>query len=393
MRIEQTFSTSFTALKLNKVRSFLTMLGVIIGVFSVIILVSIVKGVENYITNEFSSLGSNLIFIMPGKVNFQDDPTKSFTGNKLEYKHVEMIKTQLGDSTVGITPYLEIYQKANYQNKEYNAALTGTDSNNLEVFDLVLKEGRFYTKSEAAGEKKVAVLGYDVAQELFGDRQAVGKQIKMSNTNFEIIGVLEEKSPNYDNLLFIPDTTFKQVFNIKVISTIAVKTKPNINPEDFKREVTLVLRQDMDKNDFTVMTQKDMLETIQSILKILSTVLTVISGISLLVGGIGIMNIMLVAVTERTQEIGLRKALGATSLLIAGQFSFEAIMLSLLGGIIGLILGIIATFIANTWIQAEIPLWSVGLAMGFSLIVGLVFGTYPAIKASRKDPIEALRYE
>ena len=204
---------------------------------------------------------------------------------------------------------------------------------------------------------------------------------------------MEKKSQSYDNIVFAPDTTVKTIFNIKKISSIVIKAKNGVNAEDLKRQVELTLMRDLSKNDFTVMTQKDMLSTVQNIIGLLSTILAAIAGISLVVGGIGIMNIMLVAVTERTQEIGLRKALGATPTNIALQFTLEAIMISLAGGLIGLLLGFLASLVARFWIRAEVPLWSIIMSIGFSLAVGIIFGTYPAIKAARKDPIEALRYE
>jgi putative ABC transport system permease protein len=393
METLQTLKTALNSLRLNRVRTFLTMLGVIIGVFSVIILVSIVRGVENYITDQFSALGSNLVFISPGKVSLQGDPTKSLAGNKLDYKHVEMIDNYLKDQLVGVTPWIELYQNASFKTKNYNAALTGISDKGLEIFDLKLATGRMYTNNEESTKAKVAVIGYDVADKLFGSQKAVGQKIKLGTETFEVIGVMEKKSQAYDNIVFAPDTTVKQTYNIKKISSIVLKTKNGVDAENLKRDVELTLRRDLEKDDFTVMTQKDMLKTIQSVISLLSTILAAIAGISLVVGGIGIMNIMLVAVTERTQEIGLRKALGATPTNIALQFTFEAVVISIAGGLIGLLFGFLASLIARFWINAEVPLWAIALSIGFSLVVGIIFGTYPAIKAARKDPIEALRYE
>lgn len=393
MEIIQTLKTALNSLRLNKVRTALTMLGVIIGVFSVVILVSIVRGVQNYIIDEFNALGSNLIFIAPGKVNLRDDPTKNFVGNKLEDKHVEMISNYLGDEITGITAWVELYQKATYKTKSYNAALTGISDKGFDIFDLKLAAGRTFTNNEEATKAKVAVIGYDVADKLFGNQSPVNKRIKLGNESFEVIGVMEKKSQNYDNIVFAPDTTIKEDFNIKKISSIALKAKSGANTEDLKRNIELTLLRDLEKNDFTVMTQKDMLDTVQQVISLLSTILAAIAGISLVVGGIGIMNIMLVAVTERTAEIGLRKALGATPSNIAIQFTFEAIFISLAGGLLGLLFGFLATLLARIWIQAEVPWWTVVMSIGFSLVVGVIFGTYPAIKAARKDPIEALRYE
>ena len=177
------------------------------------------------------------------------------------------------------------------------------------------------------------------------------------------------------------------------ISAIAIKAKDATNIELTTKEIKMALLRDLKSDEFTLMTQEDMLSSISSILGILTTALAAIAGISLLVGGIGIMNIMLVSVTERTREIGLRKALGATSFNIGLQFLVESVVISVSGGIVGLLLGWIATLIANNWIRAEVPIWAIILAFGFSLFVGIVFGTYPALKASKKDPIEALRYE
>lgn len=389
----ETIRTAVNSLRLNKVRSALTMLGVIIGVFSVVSLVSLVRGFQNYVTDQFNAIGSNLIIVTPGFSGFSDDPSKAYTNNKLEDKHVDMLKTYLSDKFIGISPSIRVGKDLKYKTNEYYSTLSAGNYETKDIFDLQLKSGRFFTKSEEETGAKVIVLGNDVNRELFGTKNSIGEYIKIDNESFLVIGYTKEKGQNFDDRVFLPYTTVKKTFDVTKLSSIVLKAKNNQDIDMLMRDVKLTLMRDMKKDDFSVLSQKDIISSIQNILNVISMGLGAIAGISLLVGGIGIMNIMLVSVTERTKEIGLRKALGATSKNIAFQFIYEAVFLSVVGGFIGLLLGWLLTFALKSFVRAEVPLWSIFLALGFSVLVGVIFGTYPAIKASNKDPIEALRYE
>lgn len=369
------------------------MLGVIIGVFAVATLISIVRGFQNYVTQEFNALGSNLIFVMPGKIDFAGDPSRNFTGNKLKYRHVERIKTDLGDKLSAITPWYELSKRFTYKTKSFYGAVGGINEQVLELFNLDLQSGHFFNRSDIDARARVTVIGSDVQKELFNSKDAVGEKIKIDGTSYSVIGVLESKSPNYDNFAYVPYTTIETEFNMKNVGSMVIKANSGTDVEVIKEEIRHSLLRELKDEDFTVSTQEDLLTRINDILKIIETGLAAIAAISLLVGGIGIMNIMLVSVTERTREIGLIKALGATSKDIAFQFLAESVFISITGGIIGIAAALLATLIARTWLPAEIPLWAAFLSMGFSLLVGVGFGTYPAIKAGQKDPVVALRYE
>jgi putative ABC transport system permease protein len=393
MKFNETLISALTALRANKMRSFLTMLGVIIGVFSVVSLVSLVKGVQNYVTDQFSALGSNLIFITPGKTGLNRDPSYTFTGNKLAKKHVELIQKYASDYIVDITPVITVGKSATFKTRSYYSGVNGVNERYSVISDIKLSKGRFFTQVEERANAKVAVLGYKVEKELFSGINPIGKKIEMNNQLFEVIGVFDQKTKDTDESITIPDTTMERELKVEEYSFLDIKVKSNVDMDVAAKTIQTALLRDLKDDEFTLFTQKDLLKTIQNILQILSLGLGAIAAISLLVGGIGIMNIMLVSVTERVQEIGLRKALGATNVNIGLQFLLEAVMISITGGLIGLSLGFGASLVAQRWIRAEVPWWTVILALGFSVFVGVIFGTYPAIQASKKDPIEALRYE
>ncbi|HXK52808.1 ABC transporter permease [Candidatus Nomurabacteria bacterium] len=392
-RLVEALKTSITALKANKIRTFLTTLGVIIGVFSVVSLVSLGKGAQNYIEDQFNAIGSNLIFVSPGKVDLSDDPAKFFSKNKLAEKHVKLIENALGDKVVAVTPSIRVGQTVQYKTKSFYPTVIGANEQLLLAFDFNVDQGRAFNSSAVSSKSRVAVLGKNVAQELFAGIDPIDKKIKIGKDTFKVVAVLSEKNRNFDDNVYIPYTTAKEVFDVRNFSSIGIKVKDSTQVKAVMREVELTLLKDLKKDDFSVLSQQDILSTIQNVLNILTLGIGAIAGISLVVGGIGIMNIMLVSVTERIREIGLRKALGATSFDIGLQFVIESILLSIIGGLVGLAMGAAVALAARSAVRTEVPFSTVVLAFTFSLVVGVVFGTYPALQASKKDPIEALRYE
>jgi len=395
MSVKEILSTASKALLLNKVRSFLTMLGVIIGVFAVISLVSLVGGVQEYVVSSFEDLGSNLIFIVNGKIEMGQRQTagSALVSTNLKEKHVDMIKSTAEDYVDYITPQSQTYQTIKYKTEEYFLLLLGVNYEANDIFNSNIEKGRYFNRVEQENSSRVVVLGNNLGKKFFGEENPIGKKIKINGKSYEVVGLLAKKSPNYDESVILPYTTVMDEFSATGITSIVVKVKDNVDLEQAQQQIKLALLKDLKEDKFTVMTQEDILESIQNILNMLTIALASISGISLLVGGIGIMNIMLVSVAERTKEIGLRKALGATSSDIKNQFMAEAILISSLGGVLGLLLGWVTTIAIRPLIKAVIPVWAIPLALGFSLAVGIIFGTYPAVNASKKDPIEALRYE
>lgn len=393
MRVSETLSSAIKTLLSNKVRAFLTTLGVTIGVFAVIVLVSFVQGIQNFVIDRFNSLGSNLVLVAPGRASFSRDPAIAFSDNKLDIKHVELINRYVGEHLVGVSPNIRLRKSVQYKTNKYYANVIGGNEKVLTIIDIEIDSGRFFTRAEAETKARVAVIGPTIRKELFGNINPIDKEIKVDDTSFLIIGLTKETGIRSDDSVIIPYSTVQHHLDIKTLSGITAKALDTDNIDFVMKKVRLALLQDLKKDEFTVLSQKDILSSVQNILGILSIGLAAVAGISLVVGGIGIMNIMLVSVTERTREIGLRKALGATSSNIAVQFLIEAVVISLVGGSLGLMLSFLTTFAIQSIIRAVIPWWVVLMAIGFSAIVGVIFGTYPAVQASKKDPVVALQYE
>lgn len=393
--INELFATAFKSLLSNKTRTILTMLGIIIGVFAVITLISVGEGIQNYVTKQFASLGSNLVFVTPGKLNLRGDPGANFLTNKLDEKHLDLVEKYASDYVEHITPLMEIGKTLSYKNKTYYTELQALNELGDKTYNIGLKKGRFFSRNEVSASIKVVVIGSEVEKELFSNQDPVGKSLKIDDKTFEIIGVATEKGSSLDRRVFLPYTSAKKYFNIQRFSALVMRAKASENVDSAMKRVEIALLRDLDEDEFTAISQKDLLGSFTNILSTITLGIGAIAAISLLVGGIGIMNIMLVTVTERTREIGLRKAVGATPNKIAIQFLIEATTLSMLGGAIGMLLAGLTVFLIRTYgnFDATIPSWALILAFFFSLLVGVLFGTYPAIKAAKKDPIEALRYE
>lgn len=412
---KQCIKISYKALLTNKGRSFLTMLGIIIGVGAVIIIMAVGAGAQNLILSEIKSFGTNLVGVLPGGSD-KDGPPASLIGiiiTSLTYDDMVALsdKKNVPDIT-DIVSYYKGVASVSWGANSYDTNISGTTVGYQQVESHQVKTGRFFTKDEELNLSKVAVLGSTVKEELFGDSEAIGQRIKFKKISFEVIGVMKEKGTvamqNYDDQILIPIKTMqKLIAGVNHISFLRAKVNypENINTviEDIKntlRERHDIIKIDGSQDDFTVRSGAQALEVITTVTDALKYFLVAIAAISLLVGGIGIMNIMLVSVTERTREIGLRKAIGANTLDIMSQFLIEAMSVTILGGLIGIIFGgfisflifIIAKLLGYDWVLS-ISIWSILLAVGVCSVVGLIFGLYPAKKASTLDPIEALRYE
>ncbi|MEN9388985.1 MAG: hypothetical protein RLY61_69 [Candidatus Parcubacteria bacterium] len=385
--------TSLTSIRANKLRSFLTMLGVIIGVFAVVSMLSLGVGVQNYIANSFNSLGTNLLLVAPGRFNFRADPSNSFSRNKLEEKHVELIKRYASDVILAVSPSIRTGATIQYRDKEFFGTVIGINYDAINVTNYEVLQGRNISRTDEKAANKYALIGVETKKELFGADKALGKTIKINKESFTIIGEIAKKNQSYDQGVITPVTTVKEVFGIENYSNIAAKLKDPKDDTKARKIMEMALLRDLKADDFTVISQSELLASFQNILGLLTAGIGMIAGISLLVGGIGIMNIMLVSVTERTKEIGLRKAVGATPRVIVIQFLSEAIIISVAGGLIGILLAFLLTASIKSYIEASVPLYAIIIAFVFSVSVGAVFGTYPAIKAGKKDPIEALTFE
>ena len=406
MKLGNLFKVAMNALKRNKMRSFLTMLGIIIGVASVITMLAIGQGSKKSIEDQISSMGSNMLFVMPGTMRMGGVQQGSSGSQRLTVADVNAIKTGC-EAVVAVSPEVRSSGQAVYGSSNWPTTIYGGNEEYLEIKSWSIVSGRNITDSEAKGSAKVCLIGRTVADELFGEGiDPTGETVRFKNIPFKIIGVLKEKGQNsfgqdQDDVLIAPYTTVqKRILAQTHIQSIQMSARSAEESSLAQEQVAEVLRQthklrDNEDNDFTIRSQEELATTMTSVTDILTILLGAIAGISLLVGGIGIMNIMYVSVTERTREIGLRMSLGGRGSDILMQFLFKSILLSVFGGLIGILLGLLASRIVEaltSW-PITVMMGSVILSFVVCTAIGVFFGWYPARKASDLDPIDALRYE
>ncbi len=410
MNLIEGIRVALRGLAANKLRSALTMLGIVIGVAAVVALLAIGQGAQASITSRIQSIGTNVIFVTPGQRS-RGGVSSTANAAPLTLEDSQAIADIVPD-IAAIAPVYSRNQQVVYQDKNTNTNIIGTTPQYTEVSNSYLDMGVFVTDEDVRLASNVAVLGPEVATNLFGNAQAaLGQSIKINRVSFRVVGIMESKGGsgpggNNDTLIYIPISTAYRYFGgraatgaSRVVSTINVSVVSEDKVDAVSDDITWLLRRRHnirnDQDDFSVLKQQDFLDLSNQVTGILTVFLGAIAGISLLVGGIGIMNIMLVSVTERTREIGIRKAVGACQRDILTQFLVEAVVISLLGGLLGIAVGVgVAQLVTLIGLfTAVVSPGSIVLAAGFSVAVGLFFGIWPAQRAAALRPIDALRYE
>jgi putative ABC transport system permease protein len=398
------FTSSWQSLERTRARSALTMLGIVIGILSVILVLSIGEAAQRYIVGQIASFGSDLIVVLNGPKEAGNDPT-GFVSQTLTFEDAKAIQQQSwAKSVIGS---IEQQDAVSGNGVDTTGKITGVMPDFLDFYDLTPKSGVFFSMDDVNARSRVVVLGAEISKTMFGEDEALGKNVKINRLNFRVIGVMPVSGTRgFDNLdknVYIPVTAAQDLYNLKYVQGITFKS--NIVMTDAINRATDLLRNrhkiDIgEDDDFNLQTSDDLIKTVSQITDILKILLSSIAAISLIVGGIGIMNIMYVSVTERTREIGLRKAIGAKSSDVLRQFLAEAVMLTTIGGLIGIALGILITWIAISIINRFQSGWAFGvslpgieLGLGVSMAIGIVFGFAPARRAARLNPIDALRRE
>ena len=412
MSLSENIRLALRALAANKLRAALTMLGIVIGVGAVITLLSVGRGVEKSVSDSFQSIGTNLLFVIPGSPD--DDRDSNPNPKDLTNADAESLLDPIrATDVIAVAPEYDTFAVVEYARADTSTNVWGVPPNFLTVREYAMADGEFFTSTDLAARSRVAVLGQTVVENLFGNEDLpIGATIKIRNIPFKVIGVLASKGGSSfgdsDDVILVPLTTMQErLVNARNregelrVSYITAQVRASDRMDAAAQQISDILRNRhdidfRDEDDFTIITQNDVLSAFGEVTGAITAFLGTIAAISLLVGGIGIMNIMLVSVTERTKEIGLRKAVGAKQRDVLWQFLVEAITLSLVGGVIGIIFGVSLGLLIAQW-QDDLRIviaWDViAMATLFSAAVGLFFGIYPAYRAARLNPIEALRYE
>ncbi len=408
MNILNLFKVSIRAVASNKMRSFLSMLGIIIGVAAVIIMMSIGQGSKESIRKELSTMGTNLITIRPGadmRGGVRRDPSSMQTLKMADYKKIMEEKKFVTD----VSPEVSASGQVVYGNKNTNTTVYGESPEYLDIKQWEVEQGDCFTEEDIRKSAKVAVVGKTIVTELFGENaDVIGKTIRFKSIPLRIVGVLKSKGYNnwgmdQDNVIIAPySMVMKRIAAQTYFSSINCSAITEELSDNAIEELTQILRTQHkikddsgDSDDFTIRSQAEMMQTMSSTMDTVTLILVVAAAFSLLVAGIGIMNIMLVSVTERTKEIGLRMAVGATGMVISLQFLIESILISLTGGVLGVLVGsCVSEFLVPQFgMPSSVPLWSIWVSFGVCVFIGVIFGYIPAQKAANMDPIEAIRHE
>ncbi|MBM0234531.1 ABC transporter permease [Micromonospora sp. STR1_7] len=394
MRVAEAWRVALDALRANRLRSALTMLGVIIGVASVVLLVAIGTGTKQKVEQQVEGLGSNLLLVVPGKIEVGTAPVVS----PLTLKDVDAVSRVVGDpQRVAVTVASGATARAGARSDF--TTVQGVLETTPAVFTRSLARGRYLTGTDVDTSRRVAVLGDSVARALFPDRDPLGQQVTLAGVRFRVIGVFaplgQSLGVDRDDEVHVPVTAAQRLWGTQRVDGIAVKAPDRERIDELGERIVAELNRRHPDTEFSAVTQQQILGVLGDILGVLTGVLTAIAGISLLVGGVGVSNIMLVSVRERTREIGLRKAVGARPRDIGVQFLLEAVLLTTIGGLTGMALGVGTALLVDALspIPAAITWWSLALAFGVSAAVGIVFGVVPAQRAGRLDPVVALRAE
>ena len=412
MKVKYLFQISTKNVGINKSRSVLTVLGIVIGIASIIVIMSLGDGASRLITDQIKGIGSQTIAIEPGREPTSPTDFAQMFSDSLKPKDLDALRIK--ENVPGLVEVMpEVYGgvTGSYENETYRFTILGASDVMVKIMDIKLSQGVFMNEDQVREASGVAVVGGKVKEKLFGADDALGKKIKVKGVNLRVIGVIAKQGGsslmNFNDMVFVPYTTAqKYILGTKHYNEVIVMADPNIPLNQTVQDIKTTLRishniTDPTKDDFYVNTSADLLKRISSVTTALTIFLASVAAISLIVGGIGIMNIMLVSVTERTREIGLRKAIGATEGNILLQFLFEAVILTFIGGIVGVFLGaavsVLFAFAINhfstiVWTYS-FPVNGALLGIGVSTVIGLIFGIFPARRAAKKNPIEALRYE
>lgn len=414
MNYLHTLKTAWSGIWVNKARSSLTILGIVIGVTAIILIVSIGEGAEKLILKQIQGLGADMVVLRPGQEpSGPTDFADTLFSDSVGEKEVDaLLRKENVPDVAAVAPAVMVSGSVSYQGETYRPMMLGWDADFMaRIMDVYPEKGVLFDEIDIKQRAKVVIIGTKVKEELFGDEEALGKNVKIKDHNFRVVAVLPKKGKtmlmDVDSVLVMPYTTAQTYLaGINHYHEVMIRISSPDLVDKAVSDIEITMRElhditDPDKDDFYVESSQGLVEQIGIILSVLTLFLSSVVAISLVVGGIGVMNIMLVTVTERTREIGLRKALGATTGNIMSQFLIEAVTLTVMGGIIGIILGVLLGMVAavilsnslNSAWEFTFPVNAALLGVAVSMGVGLVFGLYPARKASRKSPIEALRYE